>query len=143
MFPPRTAVRSIVACTLACGLLATTTSSAAARQTDDVRAGAPTSSDAETTSPRQDLRMPDTRDAAREEVQDLRSPDARDAANAEQIARTMEDYNSTYSEPKPATAPAAPAPDDSPFLPISVIAATLALVLASTALVLRRRRVAV
>ena len=79
MFPPRTTARSIVACALACGLLATTTTAAGARPVD-TRGDVPTSSLAGTTSPRQDLRSPDARDAAREEVQDLRSPDARDAA---------------------------------------------------------------
>ncbi len=149
MFPPRTAIRSIVACTLACGLLATTTSSAAARPTDDARADVPTSSLAGTTTPRQDLRSPDTRDAAREEVQDLRSPDARDAADAERIARTMEQYYQSFDKPVPvapfaATAPASPTNgSESPWLLISVIAGGLALVLASTALVLRRRRIAV
>lgn len=140
MFPPRTAVRTIVACTLACGLLATTTSSAVARPIDDARADAPTSSLAGTTNPRQDLRSPDARDAARAGVQDLRTPDARDAANAERIARTMEQYYSTYSEPKPVTVPAAPAPNDSPWLLISVIAGGLAVVLASATLIMRRRR---
>jgi hypothetical protein len=113
MFPPRTTIRSIVVCALACGLLATTTSSAAGRQTDDART---------------------------------------DAANIEQIARAMEEYYSSYGESEPVTAPAAPATnesepvtapaDDSPWLLISVIAGGLALVLASTALVLRRRRTA-
>jgi hypothetical protein len=96
----------------------------ACRAHDDGRADARTSSLAGTTAPRQDLR----------------SPDARDAANAERIALAMEQYYSTYSEPKPATAPAAPAPDGSPWLLISVIAGGLALVLASTALIMRRRR---
>jgi hypothetical protein len=147
MFPPRTAVRSIVACTLACGLLAT--SSAVARPIDDARTAAPTSSLAGTTSdtPRQDLRSPDTRDAAAggvfanpmsDPVQDLRSPDARDAADTERIAKAMEQYYATYDEPKPITALAEPAPDDSPFLLISVIAGGLALMVASVALVRRR-----
>ena len=124
MFPPRTAVRSIVACTLACGLLATMTSSAVARPTDDARYAAPTSSLAGTTS-----------DTPR---QDLRSPDARDAADSERIAKAMEQYYATYDEPKPITALAEPAPDDSPFLLISVIAGGLALMVASVALVRRR-----
>ena len=153
MFPPRTAVRSIVACTLACGLLAITTSAAVALPTDDARYTGPTSSLAGTTSdtPRQDLRSPDTRDAAAggvfanpmaDPLEDLRSPDARDAADTERIARAMEQYYSSYSAPETVAAPTAPAPDDSPWLPISVIAGGLALVLASTALVLRRRRTA-
>ena len=127
MFPPRTAVRTIVACMLACGLLAITTSTAAA--------ACPTVPDGASTScPEANATTPH---------QDLRSPDARDAGDTERIALAMEQYYATYDEPKPATAPAAPAPDDSPFLLISVIAGGLALVLASTALVLRRRRVAV
>ena len=103
MFPPRTALRTIAACTLACGLLATTTGSAAARPIDDGRDGSPTSSLAGTTSetPRQDLRSPDTRDAARPVPQDLRSPDARDAASAEQIARSMEAYYESFDKPMP------------------------------------------
>jgi hypothetical protein len=122
MFPPRTAVRTIAACMLACGLLAITTSSAAA-ECPAIPDGASTSCpEAKATTPHQDLR----------------SPDARDAENAEQIARAMQNYYSTLSEPKPVAVPAAP--DDSPFLLISVIAGGLALVLASTALVLRRRR---
>jgi hypothetical protein len=151
MFPPRTTTRSIVACTLACGLLATATSTAAARPIDDARAGAPTSSLAGTTT-KQDLRMPDTRDAARGERQVLPSPDARDAANAEQIARMMEPYYSSYGKPSPLSQPVnAPgatavdsasvrAPDDSPWLLISAIATSLAVVLACAAMVMRRRR---
>lgn len=143
MFPPRT-IRSIVTCLLACGLLAT--SSAAARPIDDARDGAPTSSLAGTTS----VCPPNLPDGATTSClpattpqQDLRSPDARDAVDAERIARTMEQYYQSYDEPKPVTAPAAPAPDDSPWLLISVIAGGLALVLASTALIVRRRRVAI
>jgi hypothetical protein len=146
MFPPRTTVRSIVACALACGLLATTTSAAAARPMDDARGDVPTSSLAGTTSttPRQDLRSPDARDAAGPERQDLRSPDARDAAFQQSIARTLEDYYSTYGQPEPlkAPTPAAAPQDDSPYLLISAIAAGLAVVLASAALVARRRRAA-
>ena len=149
MFPPRTALRSIAACTLACGLLATTTGSAVARPIDD-RGDVTTSSLAGTTSetPRQDLRSPDARDAARPVTQDLRTPDARDAANAEQIARSMEAYYQSFDNPVPdapfaSQAPAAPSSsDETPWLLISAIAAALAGVLASTALVLRRRRTA-
>ena len=147
MFPPRTALRTIAACTLACGLLATTTGTAAARPIDDGRNGSPTSSLAGTTSetPRQDLRSPDARDAARPVTQDLRSPDARDAASAEQIARSMEAYYQSFDKPVPeapfaSQAPTSPSPsDETPWLVISAVAAALAGVLASTALVLRRR----
>ena len=146
MFPPRTALRTIVACTLACGLLAT--SSAAALPIDE-RTGAPTSSLSGTTSalPVCAPNLPDGATTAclpatTSPRQDLRSPDARDATDAERIARTMEQYYASYGEPKPATAPAV-ADNDSPFLLISVIAGALALVLASTVLVQRRRRVAV
>jgi hypothetical protein len=94
-----------------------------------------------TTLPRQDLRNPDTRDAAGPVGQDLRSPDARDAANAEQIARMLEPYYSSYGEPQTVKAPAPAVPDnDSPWMLISVIAGGLALVLASAALIMRRRR---
>ena len=151
MFPPRTAVRSIVACTLACGLLAITTSAAVARPADDARYAAPTSSLAGTTSKTPAACSPNLPDAVSMAClealttprQDLRSPDARDAADTERIAKAMEQYYATYEEPKPVTAPAAPAPDDSPFFVISVIAGGLALMVASVALVMRRRRVAV
>jgi MYXO-CTERM domain-containing protein len=148
MFPPRT-IRSIVNCALVCGLLAITTSTAAARPVDDTRGGATTSSLAGTTSdtPLPGECAPNLPDGATTSClpattaprQDLRSPDARDAVDAERIARTMEQYYQSYDEPKPATAPAAPAPDDSPWLVVSIIAGGLALVLASAALVLRRR----
>jgi hypothetical protein len=147
MFPPRTTVRSIVACMLACGLLATMTSTAAARPIDDARGGAPTSSLAGTTSPRQDLRSPDARDAANPVTQDLRSPDARDAAHAEQIARSMEAYYESFAEPVPVAPFASPAPvsppgDDTPWLLISAIAAALAGALTTGVLTLRHRRTA-
>jgi len=57
---------------------------------------------------------PDARDAARPVPQDLRSPDARDAADADELTRALEQYYASDDDPKPATAPAAPAPDDSP-----------------------------
>jgi hypothetical protein len=145
LFPPRTTIRSITACMLACGLLATTTSAAGARPIDDARAGARTSSLAGTmsTTPRQDLRSPDARDAARGGVQDLRSPDARDAAVVESIARTMEDYYATLGQPEPVIPPAGPAPtDDSPWLLVGAIGTALALVTGSAAHLLRRRRAA-
>jgi hypothetical protein len=123
MFPPRT-IRSIIACTLACGLLATMTSAAAAECPPNLPDGATTSC------------LPGM-------TQDLRSHEARDAADAERIARMMEQYYASYDGPKPVTAPATPAPDDSPWLLISVLAGGLALVLAGTAMVLRHRRVAV
>jgi hypothetical protein len=126
MFPPRT-IRSIVTCALACGLLATTTGTAAARPIDDARAGAPTSSLAGTTSdtPRQELRSTDASNAVcppnlpdgattsclpatTTPRQDLRSPDARDAADAERIALAMEQYYSSYGEPEPIAPPASP-----------------------------------
>jgi hypothetical protein len=144
MFPPRTALRSVIACTLACGLLAT--SSAAARQIDDAHGGATTSSPTVTTCP---PHIPDGAStsclpAGAAPRQDLRSPDARDAARAELIARQMEQYYEQLGGVEPVAQPAVAAPaDDSPWLPISVIAGALALVLASAALVLRRRRVAV
>jgi hypothetical protein len=147
MFPPRT-IRSIVTCALACALLAT--SSAAARPLDDARAAGPTSSLAGTTStlPECAPNLPDGASigclpSTTTPRQDLRSPDARDAADAERIAQAMEQYYATYDASKPVTAPAAPAPNDSPWLLISVLAGALALVLASTALIMRRGRVAV
>jgi hypothetical protein len=144
MFPPRTALRSIAAATLVCGLLAT--SSAAARQIDDARDGVSTSSLAGTTSTT--VCSPDLPDGATTSCvvkkQDLRSPDARDAAGAEVIAHQMEQYYASLGAREPVTPPATAAPaDDAPWLLISVIAGGLALVLASTAMVLRRRRVAI
>ena len=68
----------------------------------------------------QDLRMPDTRDAAiaATQKQDLRGPDAQDAARADQIAAQMRAF-----EPAPITAPE-PAPvaapsDDTPWAAIA------------------------
>ena len=151
MFPPRTALRSIAACTLACGLLATTTGSAAARPMDDDRADVPTSSLAGTTSetPRQDLRSPDARDAARPVTQDLRSPDARDAASAEQIARVdggllpvLRQAGARRAVRVAGAHGAVALGRDAVAARISAIAAALAGVLASAALVLRRRRTA-
>ena len=147
MFPPRTAVRSIVACTLACGLLAITTSAAVARPADDARYAAPTSSLAGTTSKTPAACAPNLPDGASMSClealttprQDLRSPDARDAADSERIAKAMEQYYATYGEPEPVTAPALAVPEDnSPWLLVSVIAGGLALMLASVALVRRR-----
>jgi hypothetical protein len=145
MFPPRTAIRSIVACTLAFGLLATTMSGPAAARPIDARADAPTSSLAGTTDPRQDLRSPDARDAASPVPQDLRSPDARDAASTEQIARSTEAYYQSFGVPVPVApfsspAPVSPPADETPWLLISAVAAALAGVLATGALALRHRR---
>jgi hypothetical protein len=107
----------------------------------------------------QDLRSPDSRDAARAATapkQDLRSPDSRDAAAsaraqerhytsygdpATSAALAQERYLTSYGEPEPLTRPQAPAPsDDTPWLPIALsIAAALAIVAAS-ATQLRRLR---
>lgn len=53
----------------------------------------------------QDLRMPDTRDAATAAThrQDLRSADARDAARADQIARQMKRFHNAHPELIPAS----------------------------------------
>ena len=147
MFPPRT-IRSIVTCVLACGLLAITTSSAVARPADDARYAAPTSSLAGTTSKTPAACSPNLPDAASMAClealttprQDLRSPDARDAANAEFIARQMEQYYERLGTREPVAQPAVAAPaDDSPWLLVSVFAGGLALALASVALMYRRR----
>ena len=87
MFPPRI-IRSIVACTLACGLLATTTSAVADECAPNLPDGATT------------CRPPAM-------TQDLRSPDARDAAGAEFIARQMEQYCETLGEHRADHAPPA------------------------------------
>ena len=75
----------------------------------------------------QDLRMPDTRDAAAAatQQQDLRSPDAQDAARAQQIAAQMRDFEpAPLVQPKPA--PVAPSDDT----PLAVIGGTIALAFA-------------
>jgi hypothetical protein len=78
----------------------------------------------------QDLRMPDTRDAAiaATQTQDLRGPDAVDAARADQIAAQMKTFT-----PAPLVAPAKPAPaatpsNDTPWaiIGISLFAALVA-----------------
>ena len=68
----------------------------------------------------QDLRMPDTRDAAiaATQKQDLRSPDARDAARADEIAaqwRTFTPSPLVAPQPAPAAVPA----DDTPWAAIA------------------------
>jgi hypothetical protein len=120
MFPPRSTVRAIVACTLACGLLATTTSGpAAARPIDD----GPTSSLAGTTTPRQELRSSNARDA-------------------EQIAHAMEDYYQSFDEPAAVASPQPTSPPPAPDTPgqlISAVAAVVVGALAASAFALRRR----
>jgi hypothetical protein len=80
--------------------------------------------------------------------QDLRSPDSRDAACAAKIALAQERYYSSYGEPEPLAPPQSPvASDDTPWLPIAPsVAATLAIVAAGAAhlrrLRIRRRRAA-
>jgi hypothetical protein len=68
----------------------------------------------------QDLRMPDTRDAATAatQTQDLRGPDAQDAARADQIAAQMRDFKpAPLVAPKPASAPVSS--DDTPWAAIA------------------------
>ncbi len=68
----------------------------------------------------QDLRMPDTRDAAvaATQKQDLRSPDAQDAARADQIAARMRTFTpAPLVAPQPA--PAAVPSDDTPWAAIA------------------------
>jgi hypothetical protein len=77
----------------------------------------------------QDLRMPDTRDAAiaATQQQDLRGPDAQDAARANQIAQQMRNFNpAPIVAPKPA--PAATPSNDTPWaiIGISLFAALVA-----------------
>ena len=148
MFPPRTIIRSIVACALACGLLATMTSAAAGLPIDDLRADAPTSSLAGTTSTTPRTSTTGGGFGAARDYWANRKPSERPPAYQpapKQVpyhARMQEQHYSSYGEPKPVTtpAPAAPATSDSPWLLISVIAGGLALVLASAALIMRRRR---
>lgn len=127
MFPPLSTVRAIVACTLACGLLATMTSGpAAARPIDDARADAPTSSLAGTTTPRQHPRSSDARDT-------------------EQIAHAMEDYYQSFGKPVP-VAPSKtatqPPTHDTAWLLVSAVAAVFAGALVIRAFALRRRHTA-
>jgi hypothetical protein len=68
----------------------------------------------------QDLRMPDTRDAAAAatQSQDLRSPDAQDAARANEIATQMRDFTPAplvTSNPAPEPVPS----DDTPWVAIA------------------------
>ena len=97
-----------------------------------------TSGVAETTSaPRQDLRSPDARDAAR--------PKTRSVVTA---ALAQERYYSSYGEPEPLAVPQSPSPsDDTPWLPIALSIGAALAILAATAtqfrrLHLRRRRAA-
>jgi hypothetical protein len=77
-------------------------------------------------------------------TQDLRSPDARDAARHKIpagviAARAQGRYYSSYGEPEPIMAPAAPAPaNGTPWLTIALVA-TVALAATSIAAILRRR----
>ena len=74
----------------------------------------------------QDLRMPDTRDAANAatQYQDLRSPDAQDAARADQIAAQMHVLDEADSKPAPAPA-SKPVPASSDRTPWAVIGISL------------------
>jgi aminoglycoside phosphotransferase (APT) family kinase protein len=91
----------------------------------------------------QDLRSPDTRDAAiaATQKQDLRSPDSRDAARADQIARQMRRFAAAQPPSAPAPAPVVVTDTETPWLPIALMAAlSLAVVTASAAYVHRARR---
>jgi hypothetical protein len=79
--------------------------------------------------------------------QDLRSPDARDAARPQTpadvtAALAQEGYYSSYCEPEPPAAPQAPSPpNDTPWFAIALsIGAALAIVAASATHLLRLRR---
>jgi hypothetical protein len=77
----------------------------------------------------QDLRMPDTRDAAiaATQPQDLRGPDAQDAARADQIGEQMRAFR-----PLPFVSPTpAPAPSNGTSWPIIGISLFAALVVAA------------
>jgi hypothetical protein len=96
--------------------------------------------------PQQDLRSPDARDAGRTSSlagttstprQNLRSPDARDV----EIALAQERYYSSYGEPEPLTLPQSPIPsDDTPWLPIALSIASALVIVAASAIQLRRLR---
>jgi hypothetical protein len=126
-------IRLTIACVLAYALLAATISGPAlARPTDG-----PPSSEVRTSS------LAGTTSTPR---QDLRNPDVRDAALAERRALAQESHYSSYGEPEPLPAPAPPGPtgDDTPWLPIAIaVAAILAIAAAGGAqLRIRRRRTA-
>jgi hypothetical protein len=78
----------------------------------------------------QDLRMPDTRDAAvaATQKQDLRSPDAQDAARGGEIAAQMKAFDETKPEPVPASKPVPASSDQTPWavIGISLLAALVA-----------------
>jgi hypothetical protein len=92
----------------------------------------------------QDLRMPDTRDAAiaATQMQDLRGPDAQDAARADQIAAQMRAFTpAPITAPKPA--PVAAPSDDTPWAAIAgsiVLAFALGAGAAGGLMYLRRAR---
>jgi hypothetical protein len=93
----------------------------------------------------QDLRSPDTRDAAlaATRTQDLRSPDARDAARAGEIARMMRRFNAAHRPPpvtRPAQRPVVVSEDGSPWLPIALMGAFSLAVVAASAVYVRRVR---
>jgi hypothetical protein len=77
----------------------------------------------------QDLRMPDTRDAAiaATQPQDLRGPDAQDAARADQIGAQMRAFRPLpFVSPTPAPAPAPSNGTPWPIIGISLFAALVA-----------------
>ena len=66
--------------------------------------------------------------------QELRSPDSRDAARAEDIALAQERYLSSYRESQPLAPPQSRVDSDGTrWLPVPLLAATLAIVLAGAA----------
>jgi hypothetical protein len=90
----------------------------------------------------QDLRMPDTRDAAiaATQTQDLRSPDARDAARAGEIAQMMRNFHPAPVRPTPAQ-PVVVTDTETPWLPIALMGAfSLVVVALSVTYAARVRR---
>ena len=93
----------------------------------------------------QDLRMPDTRDAAAAttQQQDLRSPDAQDAARADEIAAQLKTYAEQPQPPIRVSVPAPVASDDTPWPAIAgsiVVAFALGAGAAGGLMYLRRTR---
>jgi hypothetical protein len=92
----------------------------------------------------QDLRMPDTRDAAvaATQEQDLRGPDAQDAARADEIAAQMRAFTPApiaLAKPAPAASPS----DDTPWTVLAgtlVVAFALGVGAAAGLMYLRRAR---
>jgi hypothetical protein len=95
---------------------------------------------ATSSAPAQDLRSPEARDSEFQMPNRVRAGAARPKTSSDVTAALAQGrYYSSYGEPEPIRGPAAPAPANGiPWLTIA-LAATIALVAASIAAILRRR----